>query len=226
MPKPTLDDLTRAGKTARAAEQRGREDEVNRQLGALDSTARRSTSPLGVLAGSGALFLLMCIGVPTLIMVVFGLVEPISRHGTYSHENPAVWIGHVGLAITGSFLAVIVAARLHVPSALRAEDAWLKALPFALVNHTKLLGNYRSFFTIEFTAASPSRDLFVLALDGASSPTDRLEAGDRDDGPFAVEVTCPVTGTARARWRTLRRLVETLLVPLHDKFPITTVRFR
>jgi hypothetical protein len=52
------------------------------------------------------------------------------------------------------------------------------------------------------------------------------EQRSRDDRPFAVEVTCPVTGTARARWRTSRRLVETLLVPLHEQFPITTVRFR
>ena len=228
MPKPTLEDLTKAGEAVRDAARHERAMRVEQQVADLDAVAQRATSPLGMFAGKGALFILFSIGLPTAIMILYGLAVPLSKYsvggGTYA--NPAIQIGTYAGAITGAFIAVIVAARIHVPIAVRRELAWVKSLPFELVNHWKLLGDDRARFVIDFLDAKPPRDLFTLAVDGAATPTARLEVGDSSDPPYSAEIACAAAGPARARWRGCRRLVETLFVPLHERYPIAIVSFR
>ncbi len=189
----------------------------------------RATSALGRFTGAGWRSLINAIAIVTAIFAVYGVAQP-TLHYSITHNpypNPVIFICEVAAALVAAMIGLRYYAHAAVRRAVTREQAWARSLPFALVDHLRLLGSSRGVAALDFVGAAPDLELFKELAFGLTVANARLEA-DVDDHRLQLEIaftTNPADG-GHPRWRAWHAVVDGLLLPLHARFPLRAVRVR
>jgi hypothetical protein len=183
------------------------ETNAGRERAPIRRAQRGATSPLGFMTGFGSYVVLA-------IFIAFGAMNA---------RVPA--IAWTCFALSAALGVLILAAHVSVRRSVARERAWLTSLPFPIVDHFEMFGATDGTFTIHFAAEKPAAAAFTHALGGVALGTEfRLQ--DHIE-PFRVELRAIGTGASyRARRSAWRSVVSTLLVPLHERYPIDRITCR
>ncbi len=181
----------------------------------------RATSMLGAFALP---IWRVAIGALALFVAVIGsimvFVKPHThRKALYDPENWPFAVGLAGAVVVIFCLHLIATQR--VGAAVDRENQWLASLPFPIHNHFMQFSNGRySRCQVQFADGGPD-----------SQTMNELSAGIRvadvsvrnNENPFELRVEFPRDSTDHSRWAGWHTLVETLLMPVHAKWPIVSV---
>jgi hypothetical protein len=219
-----LRELARRGKAATESREAA-ERAADRRLEEARQAQRRdvaaaSTTALGWLDTGEASFLapLLLLGVGTLLVGM---------------ENPAVLRGSLAAHI--ALLGLLVLVRILRIRGGAREEAWVASLPFPLEGYLSALGD-REGRTSSLHTSGKSIDLDITVRFAAEVPPDaeaifagfdsKLAARNRIGGELHLRRQgFPGGETNYPLHRFVRKLVPEVLVPLHQRTPLTGVRF-
>jgi hypothetical protein len=200
---------------------------VDRTVAASESVATHfsrtmnaTTSPLGLWSDLTLAFALSAL--PTVL-----LLRQLASDGVRS--TASIVLAFLAIAPFAAFVAVGLAlrgARAHVV-------AWLAAQPFPIENMNALLVGLGDTIEVHFRARPglelPTRDALQPLLDAVSD--DVLLLGPAPGEPNAAEIKLGVVESkelpARTNYRRyarFRRVIEAVIVPLHESTPVAFVR--
>jgi MFS family permease len=142
-----------------------------------------------------------------------------------------------GLALVLLAIAGFFGGRLLLgPRLVRAERAWLLALPFPVRGYFQVLGRApeeerQLRVRIVFRGGAPERELLEGLCGRVAFPgTARITGGrgarwQAESGPIRSLVMEDVDPTNGAVLSWMRVVIEDVLLPLHEAFPLRGVRF-
>lgn len=161
--------------------------------------------------------------------------------------DPAVIQALGALAALPLVVAVVVSLALR--GARARVVAWLSGLPFPVENMNAILNGLGEGLEITFVDACPSSpelnaeldkispDAFVTHAPDVAPPAgegaEGAGAGRKGEGPKVIEIRIGVVDSPRnpaasnhQRFERVRALVSSVLVPLHERFKVASVRVK
>jgi hypothetical protein len=220
-----LEELRKRGLEKRERDAEARDANESARVLAVITDGKRGTSSWGwaahplwfVLFGIYAGF---CVLYATISYVMLHMPD-VRRH----RAQGSLDVSLVLLEVSVSIIALVILARLVVKVAIAREDTWTSRLPFALVNHYYALGSSSSVgLTLVFVAEMPSAE-DVAAFAAGASGVFQIRPGPREARSLRLALDSHRgADSARQRWRAFHVLVDELLLPLHRRFPLESVR--
>ena len=145
---------------------------------------------------------------------------------------PAVGLALIGLAIAGFFGGRLLLG----PRRVRAERAWLLSLPFPVRGYFRTLGQTpeeerQVRVRIVFRGAAPEQEVLEGLFGRVAYPaTARVTGGQgsrwrAESGPIRSVVMEDMEPTNGPVLSWMRVVVDDVLLPLHEAFPLRSARF-